>query len=106
SHCAKAASVRESVHSGRRLKYPLKLVNGQWTRTSWDKAIDEIGDKILQIREKSGPDAVYWLGSAKMTNEGSYLFRKLGAFWGTNNTDHQARILHSTPPHRLAQPLC
>ncbi len=96
SHCAKGASVRELVHSDRRLKYPLKLVNGQWTRTSWDKAIDEIGDKILQIREKSGPDAVYWLGSAKMTNEGSYLFRKLGAFWGTNNTDHQARICHST----------
>ena len=48
------------------------------------------------IREKSGSDSVYWLGSAKMTNEGSYLFRKLGAFWGTNNTDHQARICHST----------
>ena len=31
-----------------------------------------------------------------MTNEGSYLFRKLGAFWGTNNSDHQARICHST----------
>ena len=31
-----------------------------------------------------------------MTNEGSYLFRKFGAFWGTNNTDHQARICHST----------
>ena len=31
-----------------------------------------------------------------MTNEGAYLFRKLGAFWGTNNTDHQARICHST----------
>jgi formate dehydrogenase major subunit len=96
SHCAKGASVRELVHSDRRLKYPLKLVNGQWTRVSWDKAIDEIGDKLQQIREKSGPDAVYWLGSAKMTNEGSYLFRKLGAFWGTNNTDHQARICHST----------
>jgi len=24
------------------------------------------------------------------------LFRKLGAYWGTNNTDHQARICHST----------
>jgi len=96
SHCAKGAAVRELVHSDRRLKYPLKLVDGQWTRVAWDKAIDEIGDKILQIREKSGPDSIYWLGSAKMTNEGAYLFRKLGAFWGTNNTDHQARICHST----------
>jgi formate dehydrogenase major subunit len=31
-----------------------------------------------------------------MTNEGSYWFRKFGAYWGTNNTDHQARICHST----------
>jgi formate dehydrogenase major subunit len=96
SHCAKGASVRELVSGERRLKYPMKLTNGQWTRVSWDTAINEIGDQLTAIRQKSGGDAVYWLGSAKMTNEGSYLFRKLGAFWGTNNTDHQARICHST----------
>ncbi|HEX3439321.1 MAG TPA: molybdopterin-dependent oxidoreductase, partial [Pseudolabrys sp.] len=96
SHCAKGAAVRELVSGERRLKYPMKLVNGQWTRTSWEQAINEIGDKILDIRQKSGPDSVYWLGSAKMTNEASYMFRKFGAFWGTNNTDHQARICHST----------
>jgi formate dehydrogenase major subunit len=39
---------------------------------------------------------VYWLGSAKFTNEAAYLYRKLAAFWGTNNSDHQARICHST----------
>ncbi|HTT48891.1 MAG TPA: formate dehydrogenase subunit alpha [Pseudolabrys sp.] len=96
SHCAKGASVRELVMGERRLKYPMKLANGQWTRIKWDQAINEIGDKLLAIRQKSGGDSVYWLGSAKMTNEGSYLFRKMGAFWGTNNTDHQARICHST----------
>jgi formate dehydrogenase major subunit len=96
SHCAKGASVRELVSGERRLKYPMKLVDGQWTRIKWEQAIDEIGDKLLEIRDQSGPDSVYWLGSAKMTNEGAYMFRKLGAFWGTNNTDHQARICHST----------
>jgi formate dehydrogenase major subunit len=96
SHCAKGASVRELVMGERRLKYPMKLVNGQWTRIKWEQAISEIGDKLTTIRGKSGADSVYWLGSAKMTNEGSYLFRKFGAFWGTNNTDHQARICHST----------
>ena len=96
SHCAKGASVRELVSGERRLKYPMKLSNGQWTRIKWDQAIEEIGDKLLDIRSKSGGDSVYWLGSAKMTNEGAYLFRKMGAFWGTNNTDHQARICHST----------
>jgi len=96
SHCAKGAAVRELVMGERRLKYPMKLENGKWTRVKWDQAINEIGDKLLAIRQKSGGDSVYWLGSAKMTNEGSYLFRKMGAFWGSNNTDHQARICHST----------
>ena len=96
SHCAKGAAVRDDVLSERRLRYPVKLVDGRWSRLSWDQAIDEIGDKLLEIRQKSGPDSVYWLGSAKFTNEAAYLNRKLAAFWGTNNSDHQARICHST----------
>ena len=96
THCAKGASVRELVSGDRRLKYPMKLVGGQWQRLSWDQAIDEIGAKLLQIREAAGPEAVFWLGSAKFSNEGAYLYRKFAAFWGTNNSDHQARICHST----------
>ncbi|RUY90748.1 MULTISPECIES: formate dehydrogenase subunit alpha [unclassified Mesorhizobium] len=96
SHCAKGASVRELVHSDRRLKYPVRLSGGKWERISWDDAINGIGDKLLDIREKSGPESAYWMGSAKFSNEGTYLFRKLAALWGTNNQDHQARICHST----------
>jgi formate dehydrogenase major subunit len=96
AHCAKGAAVREHAHGERRLKYPMKLVNGKYTRISWDQAIAEIGDKLLEIRDKSGPDSVYWLGSAKHSNEQAYLFRKFAAYWGTNNVDHQARICHST----------
>lgn len=96
THCAKGASVRELTKGERRVKYPMKLEGGVWKRISWDQAINEIGDTLLDIREKSGPDSVFWLGSAKFSNEGAYLYRKLAAFWGTNNVDHQARICHST----------
>ena len=96
AHCAKGASVRETASGERRLKYPMKLSGGKWVRMSWDDAINEIGDQMLDIREKSGPDSVYWLGSAKHSNEQAYLFRKFYAYWGTNNGDHQARICHST----------
>ncbi|HYZ30984.1 MAG TPA: formate dehydrogenase subunit alpha [Crenalkalicoccus sp.] len=96
THCAKGAAVRELVHGERRLKYPMKLVGGQWQRLSWDQAIDEICAKLIEVREKAGPESVFWLGSAKFTNEASYLFRKFAAFWGTNSVDHQARICHST----------
>ncbi|MBL96098.1 MAG: Formate dehydrogenase H [Alphaproteobacteria bacterium MarineAlpha3_Bin5] len=96
AHCAKGASVRHHAHAERRLRYPMKLEGGKWKKISWDDAINEIGDKMLDIRKKSGPDSVYWLGSAKFNNEQSYLFRKFYAFWGSNNGDHQARICHST----------
>jgi formate dehydrogenase major subunit len=96
SHCAKGASVREHAHNERRLRYPMKLSGGKWQKISWDQAINEIGDKMLEIRKSSGPDSVYWLGSAKFNNEQAYLFRKFYAFWGSNNGDHQARICHST----------
>jgi formate dehydrogenase major subunit len=96
SHCSKGASVRELVHSDRRLKYPMKMVDGTWTRVSWSQAIEEIGNTLNTIREKSGPDSVYWLGSCKFSNESGYLFRKFAAFWGTNSVDCQARICHST----------
>ena len=61
SHCCKGAAVRDDVLSDRRLRYPQKLVDGQWKRLSWDQAINEIGDKLLDIRQKAGPDSVYWL---------------------------------------------
>ncbi len=96
AHCAKGASVRAHAQGERRLKYPMKLVNGEWTRLSWDVAINEIGDGMMKMREESGPDSVYWLGSAKHSNEQAYLFRKFASYWGTNNVDHQARICHST----------
>jgi len=96
SHCAKGASVREHGMSVKRIRYPMKLVGGKWKRISWEQAVQEIGDKMLQIRKESGPDAVWFAGSSKASNEGSYLQRKFAAFWGTNNIDHQARICHST----------
>ncbi|KZY33102.1 formate dehydrogenase [Roseovarius sp. HI0049] len=96
AHCAKGASVREHAHGERRLKYPMKKEGGEWKRISWEQAINEIGDGMMSIREESGPDSVYWLGSAKHSNEQAYLFRKFAGYWGTNNVDHQARICHST----------
>ncbi len=96
THCAKGAAIREIVMGDRRLKYPMKLVNGQYQKISWTQALDEISKKMLEIRETSGPESVWWLGSAKFTNEAAYLYRKMAAFWGTNSVDHQARICHST----------
>jgi len=95
-HCAKGAAVREHGHGEYRLKYPMKLVNGKYQRIGWDQALDEIGKKMLELRQASGPDSLFFVGSSKHSNEQSYLMRKWVTLFGTNNCDHQARICHST----------
>jgi formate dehydrogenase major subunit len=96
AHCAKGAAIREHGHGEFRLRYPMKLVNGKYERISWDTALNEISAKILELRKASGPEAMYWIGSSKHSNEQSYLMRKFVSLWGSNNCDHQARICHST----------
>jgi formate dehydrogenase major subunit len=96
AHCAKGAALREHGHGEYRLRYPMKLVNGKYERIGWDTALDEITARLKDLRQASGPDSVYWIGSSKHSNEQAYLMRKFVSFWGSNNCDHQARICHST----------
>ncbi len=91
-HCCKGASAIDMVHSDKRLKNPMKRVNGKWKKISWDQAMGEIADKLTAIRKNDGPDALHLNGSAKVSTEMAYLQRKFAAFWGSNNVDHQARI--------------
>jgi Anaerobic dehydrogenases, typically selenocysteine-containing len=96
AHCAKGAALRDHGRGDHRLRYPMKLVDGKYQRISWDQALQEITDRLLEIRKESGPDALFVVGSSKHSNEQAYLLRKWVSFWGTNNCDHQARICHST----------
>ena len=94
--CSKGASLTQTVNSDKRLKEPLKLEDGEWVAMEWDEILTEITDRLDDIREETGPHGVFWCGSACHSNEAAYLIRKLAAFYGTNNVDHQARICHST----------
>jgi len=92
SHCCKGIDSIDIIRTEKRVKHPLKKVNGKWQRISWDEAVNEISEKMLGIKKESGVDAAMFLGSAKMSTEQAYYFRKFAAMWGTNNIDHQARI--------------
>ena len=96
SYCAKGAALREHGHGDYRLRSPMKLVDGKYQKISWDQALDEITAKMKALRTKSTPDSLFFIGSSKHNNEQAYLLRKWVSFFGTNNTDHQARICHST----------
>jgi formate dehydrogenase major subunit len=102
SLCSKGAAARSKVISEKRLRYPMKLAGGKWQRISWDQAMSEITAKLTELRKKYGPDTLMINGSAHHNNEMAYALRKFGAFWGSNNIDHQARICHSTTVAGLA----
>ena len=54
--CPKGARAIELVYHPDRLKYPLKKVNGEWERISWDVALTEISDKLQSLKNEFGPE--------------------------------------------------
>jgi formate dehydrogenase alpha subunit len=101
--CPKGNAVLEILDHPERLRHPMKKVNGEWKHISWPEALDLVSQKISQVRQAHGPDALGFLASAKCTNEENYLFQKLARLLGTNNVDHCARLCHAPTVVGLAR---
>ncbi|MCG3670885.1 molybdopterin-dependent oxidoreductase, partial [Aliarcobacter butzleri] len=68
-HCCKGADMIDKIRATNRLQYPIEKIAGKWNRISWDDAMSKITAKLVELREKFGPDSVMFLGSAKVSNE-------------------------------------
>ena len=94
--CVKGRFGLSFVHREDRLQVPLIREGDRFREASWDEALGLVADRLREIREKYGPDAIAGLSSAKCTNEENYLFQKfMRAAIGTNNVDHCARLCHA-----------
>ena len=60
--CPKVNRFLDRVHSPDRILHPLRRTgpkgSGQFTRISWDEALDEMADGLVRVREKYGPLAI------------------------------------------------
>ncbi len=58
--CLRAMAAPQFAYNPARLRYPLKRAGkrgeGKWERISWDRAMDEIAQKIYDMSEKHGPE--------------------------------------------------
>ena len=64
-----------------------------WVETDWDTALNLAAQRLGNSRDKTGPDSIGLLTSAKCLNEENYLMNKLARqVIGTNNIDHCARL--------------
>jgi len=85
--CPRGRRMIDYVYSPDRLKYPLKSLNGDWERISWDEALDTISDKLRQVKDNYGARALaIFCGSLGVENVelSSFSSRFRGAY-GTPN---------------------
>ncbi|WP_019157214.1 MULTISPECIES: molybdopterin-dependent oxidoreductase [Bacilli] len=56
--CGRGRMLEKRTNSGERLHYPLKKIDGQFTRITWEQALMEIAEKMQETKEKHGSTAV------------------------------------------------
>jgi predicted molibdopterin-dependent oxidoreductase YjgC len=107
--CVKGRFGLDYVHQPSRLTVPLIRRTPQspgqrtpaasaddWREASWDEALELVARRLLELRQRYGPDSITANACAKATNEDDYLLQKyLRAVIGTNNVDHCARLCHA-----------
>ena len=92
--CPKGNSGARSLYDPDRLKTPMKRIGARdadrWQPISWEAALDEVARKLLEIREKFGPEALFWC-----TEDSSF-------------TDMQAdfNLLYGSPNYSMHSNLC
>lgn len=67
--CLRGLSHVQAMYSPNRVQYPMKRTargSDEWERISWDQAVEEIGSKLLSVREQYGSQA-----NAIMSNGGN-----------------------------------
>jgi formate dehydrogenase alpha subunit len=89
--CVKGRFGTGFIHSRERVIHPMVRRDGQWTRVSWDEALDAAAEALARHRGRFAA-----LASAKATNEDGYVIQKLcRTVMATNNIDHCTRLCHA-----------
>jgi len=85
--CPKGANALDVVYNPKRLKRPLKRKNGKFQEISWDRALDEISEKLNRLKQEFDPQVLgFFCGSIGVENlEMSTLVHLLRSGFGSPN---------------------
>lgn len=102
--CIKGHEMLNIQYHPKRIKFPLKRKNGQFERISWEQAIEEIGSKLVELKDKYGPHSIgAYLGTVIMPfNFSAVLYsgafmRSIGTrnIYGPGSQDSSNKFAHS-----------
>ncbi|GGN94561.1 formate dehydrogenase subunit alpha [Haloarcula pellucida] len=105
STCVKGKFGHEFANSEKRVTEPMvRNDDGEFEAVEWDEALDYVADRLSQIQDEHGIDALGCLASSKGSNEEAYLVQKFARqVLGTKNVDNCARLCHSSTVAALQQ---
>jgi steroid C-25 hydroxylase alpha subunit len=100
--CQKGSSWSQMLYGKERVLYPLRRAGergeGRWRRVSWDEALTEIADALLDAIQESGPQSIVRIGTP---GEGGVQTMLLAGMvlnrLGATSTDVQAEINDFNP---------
>ena len=99
--CQKGAAWSQQHYNEERVLYPLKRAGergeGKWERISWDQALNEIADAILDAAEEKGPESLYHIGTPGEGGLQQIMWNAFSAQLGFQVTDLQAEINDFSP---------
>jgi predicted molibdopterin-dependent oxidoreductase YjgC len=91
--CIKGWHLYEFVQHIDRLNMPLIRTEGMLQKTSWEDAMVHASSALISLKETYGSESIAFVGSARCTNEETYIFQKfVRAVFGHNHVDHCARL--------------
>lgn len=96
--CFKGRASADRLTHPDRLKYPLKRVGkrgeGKWQRISWDEALEETANNLLEIKEKHGAKAVgFGVGMPKGLEH--FVLIRLANIFGSPNVIASQDVCHA-----------
>jgi assimilatory nitrate reductase catalytic subunit len=87
--CVKGSSLHETVDHVDRLLYPTVLGK----RSSWESSLNLVADKMQQVIQEYGPEAVAIYAAGQILTEDYYVANKLmKGFIGSSNLDTNSRL--------------
>ena len=91
--CVRGSYGYDFVHHLERLTSPLRRVNGNFEKISWEEALTLIAGELGRIKETYRPSSLAVLGSTKCSNEENYLLQRFArGVLGTNSIDNGGRL--------------
>jgi len=96
--CVRGHFAHDFLNSSHRLVSPMLRNSGDdgeqgRAPASWDEALEQVSNRLMEIKRENGPQSIAFLGSSKCSNEENYLFQKIArVLIGTNNVDNGGHI--------------